>query len=237
MRKRIIWTLPLMLTAFLFFFLFSCKKDKSSDDSSSKPTVPATVTDYDGNVYHTVTIGTQAWLVENLKVTHYRNGSAIQNATSASAWTALSGGGYCDYLFNTTSYTKYGHLYNWAAVNNSNNLAPTGWHVASNADYSTLISFLGGANAAGGPLKETGTTDWASPNNGATNSSGFTALPGGYVDNTGASSLITNYGCYWTSTTNTSANAYNCEIYYGGSLVTQNGRDKKCGMSVRCVMD
>ena len=238
--KILAWTSPLMLTGFLLLFLFSCKKDSSSNSSSSSTTttIPATVTDYDGNVYHTIKIGTQAWLVENLKVTHYRNGTAISNATTASAWTSLaSGGGYCDYLFMSAEAAKYGHLYNWAAVTSSNNIAPTGWHVATNAEYSTLISYLGGASAAGGTLKETGTADWYPVNVGATNSSGFTALPGGYIDGTGASSLITNYGCFWTTTSISSSSAYDFETYYGNASASQNARPIGCGMSVRCVMN
>ena len=139
-----------------------------------------TVVDIDGNVYNTVTIGTQVWMVENLKTTKYRNGDAIPNVTGNASWVALSTGAYCWYNNDAATYkATYGALYNWYAVGDSRNIAPSGWHVATDSEWTTLSTFLGGESIAGDKLKEIGTSHWLSPNTGATNSNGFTAFPGG----------------------------------------------------------
>jgi len=228
-NKNAFWLFPLMIAGVLLLFSYGCKKDKNST------TVPATVTDYDGNVYNTITIGTQSWLVENLKVTHYRNGDAIPNVSTASSWGALTTGAYCCYNNMTADIAKYGLLYNWYAAVDGRNLAPTGWHVATNAEYSTLISYLG--SSAGGALKETGTLSWSTPNTGATNSSGFTGLPGGYCSNTGSFSDIGISGDFWTTTAASTANANALYLYYGNATASQSNYIKGIGLSVRCVMD
>ena len=124
----------------------------------------STVTDIDGNVYQTVTIGTQEWMAENLKVTHYRNGDPIQLVTDDSSWSNLSTGAYCDYDNDGDNVAVYGRLYNWFAVNDSRAIAPAGWHVATAADWQTLIDILGGDAVAGGKMKEAGTAHWLAPN-------------------------------------------------------------------------
>jgi len=139
-----------------------------------------TVTDIDGNCYRTVTIGTQVWMAENLKVTHDCNGEAIPNVTDGATWAGLTAGAYCEYNNDVNNVATYGRLNNWYAVADSRNISPAGWHVASDAEWQTLSIFLGGDAIAGGKMKETGTTHWYSPNTGATNESGFSALPGGY---------------------------------------------------------
>jgi len=140
-----------------------------------------TVTDIDGNIYRTVKINNQWWMAENLKVTHYRNGDPIPNVTD-NTWASLIIGAYCDYNNDPTISMTYGRLYNYYARIDSRNLAPIGWHIATNADWGGLYSYLGGLSAgnAGAKLKEVGTTHWQSPNAGSTNASGFTALPAGY---------------------------------------------------------
>lgn len=138
------------------------------------------VTDIDGNIYHTIQIGTQLWMVENLKTTHYRNGDPIPNVTDDTGWHDLTTGAYCNYNNDTSYAAIYGRLYNWYSVDDSRNIAPEGWHVPTDNDWQVLIDYLGGPDSAGGKLKETGTTHWLTPNLGATNESGFTALPGGY---------------------------------------------------------
>lgn len=203
----------------------SCKKK----DSNTTPTLPTsgTVSDYDGNSYNYITIGTQAWITSNLKVKHYNDGTAIPYSATAS-----SSGAYCYY--NTTDIPKYGLLYNWYAVS-SGKLAPSGWHVPTSADWSTLITYLGGTSSAGGAMKEAGTSDWTSPNTGATNSSGFTALPGGYDNGTPVD--ITNDGNFWSSTSASSTNAYYIYLYYGSAIAQQNSGIQKMGVSVRLVRD
>ncbi|MCB9001260.1 MAG: fibrobacter succinogenes major paralogous domain-containing protein [Bacteroidales bacterium] len=162
-------------------------------------TTNGTVTDIDGNTYITVTIGNQVWMAENLKTTHYNDGTAIPNVTDGNEWAALTTGAYCWYSNATAYKDTYGALYNWYAVN-TGKLAPTGWHVATDAEWTTLTTYLGGESVAGGKLKETDTTHWASPNTGATNETGFTALPGGYRGRGGAFGGIGGYGYWWSAT-------------------------------------
>jgi uncharacterized protein (TIGR02145 family) len=139
------------------------------------------VTDINGNSYKTISIGTQTWMAENLRTNKYRDGSAIPIVTNNTEWAALSSGAYCIYVNNETEIpATYGRLYNWYAVADIRNIASRGWHVPTDAEWLTLITFLGGESVAGGKLKETGITHWGSPNTNATNESGFTALPGGY---------------------------------------------------------
>jgi len=207
------------------------------------PPAPTTVTDFDGNVYQTVVIGTQTWMVENLKTTHYRNGDPITNITDNTAWVnTYSGfiGAWCDYANNAANGTKYGHLYNWYAVANVANLAPAGWHIPSPAEWTTLSNYLGGTYAAGGELKEAGIVNWVTPNTGATNSSGFTALPGGYRGaSDGVFGGIGTSAQFWTSTGN-QAGDYMGTYYYllntdGYFVPTSNY--VTFGFSVRCIKD
>jgi len=139
------------------------------------------VTDYDGNVYKTVKIGDQWWMAENLKATHFSNGDAISNVTDAIEWGNLTTSAYCIYDNEPMYAESYGHLYNGFTVTDSRKIAPTGWHIPSDAEWHTLLDFLGGEAVAGGKMKATGGA-WSSPNTGATNESGFSALPGGYRD-------------------------------------------------------
>jgi uncharacterized protein (TIGR02145 family) len=149
---------------------------------TATPQATAAVTDTDGNVYHTVIIGTQEWMVENLKTRRFNDGSAIPLVASSSAWPTLTTAGYCWYNNDSAANSAtYGALYNWFAVN-AGKLAPTGWHVPSDSEWNVLITYLGGESVAGGRLKEAGTVHWNSPNAGATNEFGFTALPGGHRD-------------------------------------------------------
>jgi len=136
--------------------------------------------DIDGNVYNTITIGTQIWMKENLKTTKYNDGSSIPLVTDNTAWINLSTPGYCWYNNDAATYkSAYGAMYNWYTVN-TGKICPPNWHVPTDTQWETLITYLGGKIIAGGKMKETGTAHWTSPNIGATNETGFTALPGGY---------------------------------------------------------
>ena len=139
-----------------------------------------TVTDIDGNIYNTITLGTQVWMVENLKTTRYSDGSLIPIVTDNTAWTNASSGAYCDYDNNPANSIEYGRLYNLYAIKDTRNLAPAGWHVPNAGEWNTLMNYLGGGGVAGGRMKEAGFTHWDSPNTGADNSSLFTALGSGY---------------------------------------------------------
>ena len=213
----------------LFAFLIALTVDNKAQ----------TVTDYDGNVYNTVTIGTQVWMAENLKVTHYRNGNAIPNVIDASTWSNLTFGARCYYDNDSvTNVGKYGALYNWYAVVDSSNICPLGWHIPTDTEWTTLTTYLGGTSVAGGKLKETGTTHWQSPNTGATNSSGFTALPGGfrYYDN-GSFLSDAQYGFWWSATEVATTYAWDRYLTYNNTSVTWGSDKQKCGLSVRCVKD
>jgi uncharacterized protein (TIGR02145 family) len=138
-----------------------------------------TLTDVDNNTYKVVKIGTQVWMAENLKTTRYNDGSAIPLVTDNTEWNNLTTPGYSWYNNDSATYAQtYGALYNWYTVE-TGNLCPTGWHVPSDAEWTTLTDYLGGEAIAGGKLKETGTAHWDSPNTGATDETGFTAFPGG----------------------------------------------------------
>ncbi len=196
-----------------------------------------TVIDADGNVYHTVTIGTQCWMVENLKTTKYNDGTAIPLVTDDTAWAGLTTPGYCWYNNDKLTYgNTYGALYNWYTVN-TGKLCPAGWHIPSDAEWTTLTTFLGGESVAGGKMKEAGTTHWASLNTGANNSSGFTALPAGYRASDGTFSGIGDYGYWWSSTKRNTSNAWNRVLFYNFFGVERYNYPKQYGFSVRCVRD
>ena len=223
---------PLVIMGVLLILAISCKKDENNDNPIS-----TTVTDIDGNVYHTVTIGTQVWLVENLKVTKYRNGDPIPNITDNTSWYNLTTGAYCNFA-NDTSYTNtYGVLYNWYAVNDNRKIAPTGWHVPTDAEWKTLATYLGGENVAGGKLKETGTTHWNSPNTEATNETGFTALPGGCRYYHGSWGYVGDYGFWWSTTERDASSIWRWSMYYHGGILRRDIDTKDLGFSVRCVRD
>jgi uncharacterized protein (TIGR02145 family) len=193
--------------------------------------------DIDGNGYHSVTIGTQTWLVENLKTTKYNDGTAIPLVSDYLAWPNLITPAYCWYNNDATTYKNaYGALYNWYAVNTAK-LAPTGWHVATDAEWTTLTTYLGGESVAGGKLKEAGTLNWLSPNTSATNETGFSALPCGGRWNNGIFADVGNYGYWWCSIEAATSLAWYRDVYYGNSAVLRGGYNKAKGFSVRCVRD
>ena len=194
-----------------------------------------TVTDTDGNVYYTIKIGIQTWMVENLKTTKYNDGTAIPNVTDRSAWAVLTTPAYCWYNDIATNKATYGMLYNWYVVSTSK-LCPTGWHVPTDAEWSTLTTYLG-ESVAGGKLKETGTTHWNSPNTGADNSSGFTALPGGIRNGNGTFDYIGYYGSWWSSSEFNRTRAWHRYVGYTDRCVSRTVNDSCEGLSVRCLRD
>jgi uncharacterized protein (TIGR02145 family) len=210
-----------------------------NERSFSTPSNSFTITDVDGNVYHTVTIGTQTWLIENLRTTRYRNGESIINIADKSAWEAMTSSAWCDYENLSSNGTKYGHLYNWYAVNDTRNIAPVGWHVATEVELNTLMSYLGGSSLAGGKMKETGTLNWINTNAGANNLSGFTALPGGVRFNNGYFGQIGASGYFWSSTYEQSVTwgAWAYGLSTNNSNLTRGLTNKSYGYSVRCVLD
>ena len=197
------------------------------------------VTDADGNVYSTVVIGNQEWMAENLKTTRYNDGTPIPNVTDNSEWINLTTGAYAWYDNNEATYKNaYGALYNWYAVN-TGKLCPTGWHVPTDAEWETLINYAGGG---GGKLKSTRTEPevhprWKSPNTGATDEYGFSALPGGYRSiNHGHFNDVGSSGSWWSSTELDATNAWDRDMDYGyGDVMNRHLDHKMDGLSVRCL--
>lgn len=210
----------------------------SQIDSIDFKTNPETVKDYDGNVYHTVTIGSQVWLVENLKTTKYRDGTSISNIKDIIIWKNIETGAWCDYDNKDSLGAIYGHLYNWYAVNNEHKLAPSGWHVASDAEWTILTDYLGGLNEAGGKLKESGFEHWFKPNADASDIVGFSALGGGFRNGDNFQRLK-DRGLFWTSTEYQDNNnsAWYRNFYYDEGRIYRAYSDKKVGYSVRCIKD
>jgi uncharacterized protein (TIGR02145 family) len=185
-----------------------------------------------------VTICCQSWMTTNLDVATYRNGDPIPKITDPTVWTALTTGAYCYYNNDSTTYAAtYGKLYNWYAVNDPRGLAPEGWHVPTDFEYTTLVNCLGGSAVAGGAMKETGITHWTTPNTGATNISGFTGLPGGYRNDIGTFLIVTIYGDWWSSTEDDASDAWFRDLDYNNGTILRGSFNKRYGFSVRCLRD
>ncbi len=215
--------LKLTLFIFLICLVFAtCKKDKGMP----------TVTDVDGNVYHTVKIGTQTWMVENLKTTHYKDNTPVTLITDNNLWKNAIAPGYCWYDNDIANKTPYGALYNWYTVN-TGKLAPQGWHVPSAEEWQTLIAYLGGITEAGGKLKEEGTMHWNSPNVGATNESKLSFVGSGLRRDSDGSFL--NKGNY--SMSRCSTNSSFVRISFDDFKVITGAVPPEMGYSVRCIKD
>ena len=186
----------------------------------------------------TIVIGTQQWMEKNLEVVTYRNGDIIPQVTDATTWAGLTTGAWCYYNNDVANGAIYGKLYNWYAVNDSRGLAPQGWHVPTDTEWTTLTDKLGGATSvAGGKMKSVGTTKWTTPNTSATNESGFSGLPAGYCDDTGPFFNIGNYGFWWSSSVYDSSKAWSRVMSSNLGTVTNPFNIKAGGFSVRCLRD
>lgn len=187
-----------------------------------------------------VTICNQVWATKNLNVSTYRNGDPIPQVTDPTQWANLTTGAWCYYNNDAANGPIYGKLYNWHAVNDSRGLAPTGWHVPTDIEWTTLTDCLGGESVAGGQMKATGTLEagtglWSSPNTSATNSSGFTALPSGIRYNGGPFAPIGSTASWWSSTEILTNSAWNLILtQYSGGILTESNI-KTYGYSVRCI--
>ncbi|MEP7165360.1 MAG: fibrobacter succinogenes major paralogous domain-containing protein [Ferruginibacter sp.] len=178
----------------------------------------------------------QTWMTHNLETSYYRNGDPVPQVTDATTWSTLTTGAWCWYNNDSASYSKYGKLYNWYAVMDPRGLAPWTWHLPSDAEWSALVTCLGGSAVAGGKMKEVG-TNWLSPNFNATNSSGFTALPAGgrFLDgtfhNTGANAT------FWSTTFSSASTALNRGLFNTTENISNFSGNQKIGVSVRCIKD
>jgi uncharacterized protein (TIGR02145 family) len=201
--------------------------------------VDNTIRDADGNLYTSVTISTQVWLVENLKTTRYSNGDLIGTTTPSTLDITAEASPKYQWAYdgNESNVATYGRLYTWYAVTDSRNICPTGWHVPSDAEWTTLTTYLGGESVAGGKLKEKGTIHWQSPNTGATNESGFTSLPSGGRYDGGTYFLVGDSGYWWSSTEYLTTDAYSRYMSSNGSYVYGGISFKDYGWSVRCLRD
>lgn len=192
----------------------------------------------DENCIPTVTICDQVWMQKNLNVGFYRNGDRIPQVTDPTEWVQLTTGAWCWYNNDSATYSGYGKFYNWYAVTDPRGLAPEGWHIPSDLEWTVLSSCLGGSSIAGGAMKEVGTSHWFSPNTGATNSSGFTALPAGFrYSTTGAFANLGIETYFWSTTPCCPAQAW---IDYLSFFIPNNLRTNSPnsnGLSVRCVKD
>ena len=204
-------------------------------NSCKQNIVSGTVTDIDGNVYSTVTIGTQEWMAENLKTIRFNDGTPIPLVTDNTAWSNLSTPGYCWSDNDTTNKSTYGALYNWYAVN-TGKLCPKGWHIPTDAEWTILTDYLGGLKVAGGNLKST--TSWVGIDLvNASNSSGFSALPGDSRNLDGTFNNVGSHGYWWSASESESDShgAWMRRLNYCSSSVYCNSYPKMYGLSVRCV--
>ena len=236
-KVKVNFTVLLSVVTCIFTFN-ACLEESPIPTTNYSVSNSESVIDVDGNMYNTVTIGTQVWMTENLRTTKYRNGSSLTNITQVSQWGALTTGAYCSFS-NSTTTQMYGRFYNWYAVNDSRNIAPAGWHVPTYNEWLTLWYYLGGDSLVGGQLKETGTSHWYYPNSGATNGWGFNALPAGFIKEDGNFYGFGYYTLWWTVTENASnsLNAECQEIDYNHPGLYDNNLPKNWGLSIRCVRD
>ena len=198
-------------------------------------TLSTTVTDIDGNAYSLVTICSQIWTKTNLNVSHYRNGDVIPQVTDATQWAALTTGAWCYYNNDPANSAIYGKLYNWYAVNDTRGLAPVGFHIPTDTEWTALTTCLGGETVAGGKMKETGTSHWISPNTNATNSSVFTGIPGGMSTTDMANK---GYNGYWWSSTELGLNvSWGRFLSNNSETISRIDGNKPFGFSVRCIKD
>jgi uncharacterized protein (TIGR02145 family) len=187
----------------------------------------------------TIVIGTQQWMEKNLDVVTYRNGDIIPHVTDPTEWAALTTGAWCYYNNDPANGAIYGKLYNWYAVNDPRGLAPQGWHIPTDEEWTTLSTKLGGRFVAGGKMKTTGTTRWFTPNTGATNESGFAGLPGGFLFGSGSFLDVGGTGYWWSASENVGYTiTAGCRfLNYNNGYLNGNAAWKAEGLSVRCLRD
>jgi len=224
MKRKI----PFFVLIVVIFFILSTgctKKEKPPDP----------VTDVEGNIYNTVKIGTQIWMAENLRTTKYNDGINITLTPGSGQWNDLSNAGFCWYDNDEPSFKElYGGLYNGYAVV-SGKLCPDGWHIPEKQEWLVLREFLGDSVKAGGKMKEAGTTNWQSPNKGADNSSGFTAVAAGIRYFEGTFSSNQSYTSMWSATEAIQGELWCTSLYFADATLALSHRSKRYGFSVRCL--
>jgi uncharacterized protein (TIGR02145 family) len=199
-------------------------------------TASTTISDLDGNIYNTVSIGNQIWMASNLSTSRYRNGAYIPYILNSNQWAAIKSPALSFYNHDNSYETNYGKQYNWYAVTDTQGLCPVGWHIPTNSEWTVLSDFLGGLNVAGGKMKATGTQFWSFPSNGS-NSSGFTGLPGGFRNVDGTFGILGYNGFWWSATEENEQKAFNRSIIYTDNVLSVGSSSKNQGFSVRCLKD
>lgn len=232
----------------LMLLAISCKKENSTIQSSSitnesSTQTFSTETNVTGElIARNIRIGTQVWMTKNLNVSHYRNGDRIPQVNDPDKWAALTTGAWCWYNNDSANCSIYGKLYNWYAVHDPRGLAPNGWHIPSDAEWTTLTDYLGGESVAGGKMKSTGTIEagtglWHAPNTDATNSSGFTGLPGASRGIDGWFDGIGTFGHWWSSSEFNTNQVWRRSLFSGNGNIYREYVLKPAGFSVRCLRD
>jgi uncharacterized protein (TIGR02145 family) len=228
MKVNISSSILFLVAGVLFNLATGCENKVESPDP---------VTDIEGNTYKTVRIGDQVWMAENLKTSTFSDGTMIPYVTDATDWNELTTPGICWYN-NDESANKeiYGALYNYYSVI-SGTLCPDGWHVPSRDDWQQLKDFLGDTISGGGKLKEEGILHWKTPNSGAVNSTGFTALPAGIRYFEGTFTSVSFFTSFWSSNEADNNKAWYLSLYYNDAVASINKISKKDGFSIRCIKD
>lgn len=214
----------------LVTLLVSCAKKEELEPNTMKDT-------RDNRIYKTIIIGKQEWMAENLDVSKFRNGNPIPQAKTEKEWIKAAEQGkpaWCYYDLDTNNGKIYGKLYNWFAVNDPRGLAPEGWHIPTDKEWTQLIDFLGGPTKAGAKMKSS--SGWIDGSNG-TNESGFSGLPAGYRSNLAEFFFMDQNGGWWSSTEKSSTHAWFRVIFYDAVNVARYNYYKSNGLTVRCVKD
>jgi uncharacterized protein (TIGR02145 family) len=212
---------PALVLLFIFT-LFACKN-------------PNTVTDFDGNSYQTIKIGNQTWMAENLRTTHFNNGTPIQNCTQNAHWQQTNQAAYCAY--NNKSKKEYGYLYNHYCIENANNIAPEGWRIPKENDIRILEAYLNNNTKTGYLLKEKGYKHWLTAHNLELKNTGFNALPGGYRDNKGDFYMLQSNGYIWTQNASVEFYHWSDRIFQAFADVRREPIHQQYGFSIRCIKE
>jgi len=237
-----------IITVLFLLLSTSCKKDDVNATNQTNGKTSAvfnpnltygTMTDQDGNVYKTIHINAQTWMAENLRTTKYRNGDPIPKIVDSTAWSSLNTGAYCNYenTENIDTIATYGRLYNWYAISDSRNIAPKGWHVATNSEWKRLILLLSREGLAGTKLKEAGNFHWYG-NEKATNESGLTILPSGIRSpSSGEFCCMGVRSILWSGTQSDDSYAWVLSLNSYSDSCKRISLHVNYGFAIRCVKD
>jgi uncharacterized protein (TIGR02145 family) len=222
-------------------FIIGCSSTNNSDVETStyNYTQGANITDIDGNSYPTIVTNcnNQTWMQKNLNVSHFRNGDVIPQVTNTNTWTNLTTPAWCYYNNDPANGPLFGKIYNSYAVNDPRGLAPVGYHIPTDAEWTTFTNCIGGQSSAGGAMKETGYIHWLAPNTEATNISGFTGLAGGFRNTGNSFQEFGYYGNWWSSLVTSTYAIPRRLNYNNGSISIIDAYDFSDGFSVRCIKD